>query len=341
MDGLYAQGEGDIAVLFGVAGYRHAESKKFTNSDDVSALAYMRRQGASVRVTAQMPVVSSKNQMVVVRRGQRPNQSFAAMLALTGNIYRHIQPDGLAEVVDVQRGSLANGELRYRFKRKVPGREPGREQTAKPEDFIDIEDPAGGLSSQDTTVSALAEVEARIKWEAQAPGMVLQSHPNATARFVGSGSATKAARSLGRLIDARKGRLLPAPDGWLLSALELPSATLLETRRDLQNAVLASLGVPPGLPTAVAGGASVRESYRRIVRYTVEPLVELASEELADKLGLTGLRLDPKRLHGADMAALARAMVALTGSGLTVDDAISTVGIDDGRTDTAGLGPPS
>ena len=87
VDGIYAQAEGDVSVLFGIQTFQHAGSLFLTNTDDTNALAYLRAQGTGVRASAKVPngggtgqaAAKAKRQAVVVRRGSRADASFAAM----------------------------------------------------------------------------------------------------------------------------------------------------------------------------------------------------------------------------------------------------------------------
>ena len=86
VDGLYAQGESDVAILFGTKGYAKAASTFFGQADHVNATRFLREEGATLQVSAKVPNeggtgnpgAKAKRQSIVVRRGQRPNQSFAA-----------------------------------------------------------------------------------------------------------------------------------------------------------------------------------------------------------------------------------------------------------------------
>ena len=87
VDGLYATSESDVAILFGVAGYAKAASTFFSTQDDRNATSFLRDAGASLQVSAKVPAsggtgnatAKAKRQAIVVRRGRRANQSFAAM----------------------------------------------------------------------------------------------------------------------------------------------------------------------------------------------------------------------------------------------------------------------
>ena len=86
VDGLYAQAESEIAVLFGVKGYAAIAALFLASSDNINAPRYLRDLGVGVQVSAKMPdgggsgqaAAKAKRQGVVVRRGTRPQQSFVA-----------------------------------------------------------------------------------------------------------------------------------------------------------------------------------------------------------------------------------------------------------------------
>ena len=86
VDGIYAGSEEDISILVGTETYAYMATLFFVSTDSVSSVRWIRNERASLRVSAKMPgsggtgnaVAQAKRQAVVVRRGQRPNQSFMA-----------------------------------------------------------------------------------------------------------------------------------------------------------------------------------------------------------------------------------------------------------------------
>ena len=242
-----------------------------------------------------------------------------------GASYRAVSATGLREVTDVHIGSAPDGEIFYRLRHLLPGREPGPEVTLPEHRVVHVCTPAG-LSPLDTTAQALAHVERRVERSAKGPDLKLVADDSAKQRM-GSGAMIKAAAAFAKLLD-KPLRVAPVPPQFGLDRIDVQSEGDAETRRDLQLAVLGSMGVPPELLTLATGGAQVRESFRRFVRSTIEPMAELAAEELSAKLAVPDLRLDATHLHGADTSALSRAAKALVEAGMPLADALETVGLD-------------
>ena len=99
-----------------------------------------------------------------------------------------------------------------------------------------------------------------------------------------------------------------------------PPATLGELRMDVERCVLAACGVPPGLVDPRTDGTAQRESYRRWLHASVEPLALLVAAELSEKLE-TDTRLSFASLRAGDMAGRARAWRSLVGPDGKMPDA--------------------
>ena len=244
-------------------------------------------------------------------------------LALRGRSYRLIESDTLRVVTDVEVGSNRAGELSYRLRRVLPGQELMPLVTVPASRVVDIQAP-GGLRFNDSTAAAFAATERRMARDALAPSLSLQTQKD-TGNSIGAQAAVAAGEAFAKLL-AKDTPVLPAPPGFEARPTEMHALGAAELRRDLERSVLAQIGVPAEL-LAASGGASVRESYRRFVRSTVEPVAALAAEELGSKLGMPGFRLDATALQGADHASLARAALALVNAGVSLDDALAQVGL--------------
>ncbi len=105
-----------------------------------------------------------------------------------------------------------------------------------------------------------------------------------------------------------------------------PPASLATLRTDSAMAVLAATGTPPGL-FAHDDSAGQRESWRRFLHGSVQPLGDLLAVELADKLDAPGLRLTFDRLFASDLSGRARAYQSLTGGGMDADHAARLAGL--------------
>lgn len=106
-----------------------------------------------------------------------------------------------------------------------------------------------------------------------------------------------------------------------------PPEAAVTLQKNAYEQVLAACGVPLALALAQASGQE-RESYRRFVSTTVEPVAEVIAAELAAKLDAEQLRLDLGALAAADMAGRARAVGSLVKAGYDVATAAAVVGID-------------
>lgn len=106
-----------------------------------------------------------------------------------------------------------------------------------------------------------------------------------------------------------------------------PPAPLVELRSDAAMAVLSACGVPVSL-AADADGTAARESWRRFVLGTVEPVLNgVVRQELADKLGVPGLSFDLTGLWAHDGAGRAQMFSKLVAGGVPVNDALRTSGL--------------
>ena len=99
-----------------------------------------------------------------------------------------------------------------------------------------------------------------------------------------------------------------------------PPATLPILRAAVEATVLGLLGIPPGLADASADGTAQRESYRRWLHGSVQPLARLVEHELHAKLD-TDARLSFRRLEAGDVSGRARAWRGFVGKEASMADA--------------------
>ena len=85
-------------------------------------------------------------------------------------------------------------------------------------------------------------------------------------------------------------------------------------------------GVPVSLAMD-ADGTGQRESWRRFVMGSVEPVAGIVAEELARKLETPGLSFDFAGLWAHDLAGRAQAFKGLVAGGMGVEDAARISGI--------------
>lgn len=91
-----------------------------------------------------------------------------------------------------------------------------------------------------------------------------------------------------------------------------PPMSLAEIRAGVERAVLSACGIPPSLAVD-ADGTAQRESFRRFLHATIQPVGELIAAELSAKLE-EDIRLDFSRLFAADVQGRARAWRSLVGT---------------------------
>ncbi len=102
----------------------------------------------------------------------------------------------------------------------------------------------------------------------------------------------------------------------------------VEARNAVAVDVALSCGVPPGLVRPDAGGTAARESWRQFVHATIAQYLDVAAEELTDKLE-TPIRLNPRRLTGGgDLTGRARAYQSLTDAGFDPALAATLTGLE-------------
>ena len=106
-----------------------------------------------------------------------------------------------------------------------------------------------------------------------------------------------------------------------------PPGPLVELCGESAHAVLSACGVPVSL-AANADGTAARESWRRFVLGTVEPILNgVVRAELVDKLGVPGLRFDLTGLWAHDGAGRATMFSKLVAGGVSVEEALRKSGL--------------
>ena len=106
-----------------------------------------------------------------------------------------------------------------------------------------------------------------------------------------------------------------------------PPATLAVLRSDAGQAVLALCGCPPSLFVPNSDGTSQRESWRRFVMGSVEPLAKIVAAELADKLDAPGLAFDFAGLWAHDLAGRAQSFKQMVTAGMDLQKAAALSGL--------------
>ena len=181
----------------------------------------------------------------------------------------------------------------------------GEEAGAAVGSFLPVPDQQdGGSDDDDDTPDALALLRADIR---AAKGRQLLVETTAAGWGTGAGGAPRA--------DWKPSRFGADPPE---SVVDLMGKSAL--------AVLNACGVPVSLATD-ADGTSQRESWRRFVMGTVEPVAALVVEELARKLDTPALALDFSGLWAHDLAGRAQSFKALVTGGMEIDKAAQLSGL--------------
>ena len=104
-----------------------------------------------------------------------------------------------------------------------------------------------------------------------------------------------------------------------------PPESLGVLREAVETTVLAACGVPVDL---VRSGGTDRESYRRYLHLSVQPLAAIIAAECAGKLDMPGLGLTFGSLHAGDISGKARAYQSLRKGGMDDAEARQMVGLN-------------
>ena len=125
------------------------------------------------------------------------------------------------------------------------------------------------------------------------------------------------------------------PSGRWAAQLIHPDLTLghVNVRSEAAMAILSACGVPPALVDSRTDGTSQRESFRRFLHSTVQPLARLAESELRVKLDAPDLSLSFDSLFAADLSGRARAFQSLVGGGMAVTEAAALSGLMESEAD--------
>lgn len=107
-----------------------------------------------------------------------------------------------------------------------------------------------------------------------------------------------------------------------------PPSSLNELRKEVTRLVLAALGVPPTLLQDAADGTAQRESWRRFLHGTIQPIANLVAEELSVKLD-EDVKIDFSELFASDLSGRARAFQSMVQGGMDAAKAAALAGLMD------------
>ena len=263
--------------------------------------------------------------------------AFGGELILRGAVYRLIDGGALHRVTDVKRGSTARGEVFYKYRLILPGREPGPERRASADNFINVQNQTGAGTA--SIFQSLATLERWMLDEIKAPhGALVQGGGGSSTSLrgaTGSGATIKLFSAYRNTLMRHPGAFLPIPGSTVGAGMPAKTVGLagnltdevIELHRRLSMAVCSALGVPPSLiDPAGAGGGATRETSRWFSRSTVEPLVRLVAEQLV-KLD-PFIKLSAAPLGGRDLVAQSRVVKSLTDAGVALDQALKLAGFE-------------
>lgn len=125
-----------------------------------------------------------------------------------------------------------------------------------------------------------------------------------------------------------EGRTVAPQKDWVQSRIGAdPPAPLISLRDDASMAVMHACGVPATLIMANSDGTAQRESWRRFVMGSVEPVARMVALELAAKLDTPGLRFKFDSLWAHDLAGRASSFKAMVTAGMPLDRAAGLAGL--------------
>ena len=103
-----------------------------------------------------------------------------------------------------------------------------------------------------------------------------------------------------------------------------PPETLIELRRQVEQSILASCGVPTSVLDGGQGTAS-REAYRQFLHLSVGPVAKQVGAQIAAAFDLANFEFSFDRLGAADISGRSRAVGSLTQAGMSLEDALKVV----------------
>ena len=98
--------------------------------------------------------------------------------------------------------------------------------------------------------------------------------------------------------------------------------------RDIQHRACAVFGIPPGLLFGTSDGTADRESYRRFLLTTLQPMAVRMLPDLRSKLDSLDLSISFDTLRGSDLQGLGRGVRSLIDSGLSQEQALRLAGVE-------------
>ena len=183
-----------------------------------------------------------------------------------------------------------------------------------------------------TSATALANIETRLGHDANTRVLHIIPAPDGTPATRMQTLRTSLSQSRGNatLVESMAGgwgggRLAAPSRDWEPRRVgpEIPQANVM-FRDQTALGIIGALGVPPQMLDGAAGG--MREGYRQFQIMEMEPLARLAEEECSEKLG-TAIRFNFDGMAAIDINARARAFDSFVRNGITLEAALTMVGL--------------
>ena len=180
---------------------------------------------------------------------------------------------------------------------------------------------------------ALADIEGRLGHDARTRVMHIIPVPDGTpaARVSDVGNSLRQSRGNVKLVETTaggwgQGRLAAPSRDWEPRRVgpDIPQQNTM-FRDSTAREIIAAMGVPQQLQYGAAG--EMREGYRQLQTIEIEPLARLVEAELSEKLE-ADIRFTFDRLAAIDINARARAFQGFITGGLTLEAALSLVGLE-------------
>lgn len=125
-----------------------------------------------------------------------------------------------------------------------------------------------------------------------------------------------------------RGHWFPLSDSGTVTPLTMPATrAAVDARRSMAQDLAAAVLGPAGrlVDGSELSGPQARELFRQALHGVIEPMGRAIAAEVEAKTG-RALVLSFERLHGSDVMGRSRALAALTGAGVDLDDARRIVG---------------
>ena len=191
------------------------------------------------------------------------------------------------------------------------------------------------IAFANTTGQLLGTTEQNLANESKTPGGTLIAVPSTTDESDLSSLATDLQTNSGKILLVEtmasgwgEGRISAPLGDWNPKRYGAnPPSSYVDLRDRATNNILSACGVSPAMVGERADGTARREAYRQLVHTSIVPVARLVASEIQAKLEVE-VQFDFDSLFAADIGARARAVSQLVSSGMALDRALKTVGLN-------------